>query len=78
MAKKRLFEVLDDMNVIDTEKGSRLVEVSSNLISANTIKQGGKIVMGVPQGSIMDLTLEKKIPVLLMVDKEEYFKRMES
>ena len=78
MTKKRLFEVLDDMNVIDTEKGSRLVEVSSNLISANTIKQGGKIVMGVPQGSIMDLTLEKKIPVLLMVDKEEYFKRMES
>lgn len=74
--KRRLFQVLDEMNVEDIEKGTRLVEVSSNLISANTIKQGGKITMGVPQQTIMDLTLENKIPVLLMVDKDEYFKRM--
>lgn len=74
--KRRLFQVLDEMNVEDIEKGTRLVEVSSNLISANTIKQGGKVTMGVPQQSIMDLSLDNKIPVLLMVNKDEYFKRM--
>lgn len=54
MAKKRLFEVLDDMNVLDSENGTRLVEVSSNFIACKTIKQGGKFEMGVPQQSIID------------------------
>lgn len=76
MAKKRLFQVLDDMNVLDSENGTRLVEVSSNFVSARTTKQGGVMEMGVPHSSIIDMQTEKKIPVLLMVDKEEYFKRM--
>ena len=76
MAKKRLFQVLDDMNQADTKNGTKLLEVSSNFISADKIKQGGKIELGVPEHSIMDLLNETKIPVLLMVDKEEYNKRM--
>lgn len=76
MAKKRLFEVLDDMNQEDTANGTRLVEVSANFVAANFIKQGGKIEMGVPKYSVTDIFTDSKIPVLLMIDKEEYLKRM--
>ena len=72
---KRLFEVLDEMNVEDAKKGTRLVSVSSNFISANKIKQGAKIEMGVPEDILFQLASDKVIAVLLIVDKEEYFKR---
>lgn len=74
MEKKRLFQILDDMNVTDIENGTRLVSVSSNLISADTIKQGCKITMGVPLGTVNDLMTDKVMPVLLLVDKATYFK----
>lgn len=75
MAKKRLFEVFDDMNQFDTENNTRLVEVTSNFISGNTVKQGAEIKMGVPQSSLIELMSDEKIAVLILVDREEYFKR---
>lgn len=74
--KKRLFQVIDDMNVHDAEKNTRFVEVSSNFIAANKIKQGGKIELGITEQTLMDLLHETRIPVLLTVDKAEYNKRM--
>lgn len=46
MAKKRLFEILDDMNVEDIDKGTRLVSVCGNFISADKVKQGTKNING--------------------------------
>lgn len=74
MKKKRLFQVLDEMNVSDIENGTKLVSVSSNFISADKIKQGSKIAMGSDDSAVMELMREKVIPVLLLIDKETYFK----
>lgn len=74
MEKKRLFQTLDEMNVSDIENGTRLVSVSSNFIAGDTIKAGCKITMGAPLGTVNDLMNDKLIPVLLLVDKKEYFK----
>lgn len=74
MKKKRLFQVLDEMNVSDIENGTKLVSVSSNFISADKIKQGSKIAMGSDDSAVMELIREKVIPVLLLIDKETYFK----
>lgn len=75
--KKRLFQVLDEMNVSDIENGTKLVCVSSNFIAGDTIKQGSKITMGAHVGAVNELMREKVIPVLLLVDKETYFKLTE-
>lgn len=74
MEKKRLFQVLDEMNVSDIENGTKLVSVSSNFISADKIKQGSKIAMGSDDSAVMELMTNKVIPVLLLIDKEAYFK----
>lgn len=75
--EKRLFEILDEMNQEDTEKGTRLVEVANYFISADKIKQGAKISMGADEGAINQIASGEKIPLLVLVDKVEYFKRKE-
>lgn len=74
-SKKRLFEILDEMNVSDIENGTKFVSVGSDFISADKVKQGSKICMGSDDSAVMDLMNKKVIPVLLLIDKEEYFKR---
>lgn len=71
---KRLFEILDEMNQFDTKHDTRLVEVSNNLISAEKVKGGVKVSMGAPEATLINLLDGTKIPLLLMVDKETYFK----
>lgn len=74
MEKKRLFQILDEMNVSDIEKGTQLVSVGSNFISADKIKQGTKIAMGSDDSALHQIMNNKVIPILLLIDKEEYFK----
>lgn len=70
---KRLFQILDEMNVKDTEKGTALVGVNNAFVGAQKAKGGGHVTMGVPESVIMDLLFNKnKIPILLIIDKEEY------
>ena len=73
--KKRLFEVLDEMNIDDGKNNTQLVQVCTTLISADKTKQGTKVLMGAPVNTLIDLLSEKAIAVLLIIDKEEYFKR---
>jgi hypothetical protein len=75
MAKKRLFEVLDEMNLEDTEKGTRLVAVSSNFIDGQTVKGGASISMGVPPETLVNLMSDKSMVILIEIDKQEYLKR---
>lgn len=72
--KKRLFQILDEMNQSDIQNNTRLVSVSTSLISADKIKQGSKISMGSDDQAVMDIFTDKYIPVLILVNKEEYDK----
>jgi len=75
MEKKRLFEVLDDMNQSDTENKTRLLQLSNAFVSGKTVRQGAVIEMGVEASCLVDILAQKSIPILLIVDKEDYFKR---
>jgi len=75
MEKKRLFEVLDDMNQSDTENKTRLLQLSNAFVSGKTVSQGAVIEMGVEASCLVDILAKKSIPILLIVDKEDYFKR---
>jgi len=73
--KKRLFQILDDMNVLDGEQLTRKVAISNSFVSANKVKAGAHITIGADEQSMHDLVNEKAIAILLIIDKEEYFKR---
>lgn len=75
--KKRVFEILDEMNLDDVKNSTGLVRVSNAFISADKIKQGGKVSVGVDEQAMIDLLSGKVIPVLILVNKDEFFKRKE-
>lgn len=74
MAKKRFFEVLDYMNVQDTDNNTENIQVCPTFVSANFSKKGTQVTMGVPGNIVFDLDTDKLIPVLLLVNREEYDK----
>lgn len=75
---KRMFEVMDEMNLSDVENNTSLVKISSKLLSAKKLKQGAKITIGIDEQCMNELAFEKSMAVLVIVDKEEYFKRKKS
>ena len=74
---KRLFQILDEMNIDDDVKGSASVQVSNHFISADMVKQGTKVSMGAEGSIIMDLLDGKYIPLLVLIDKEALNKKLE-
>ena len=72
---KRMFQILDEMNQDDEKNKTRMVGVSTHFISADKVKQGAKISMGADELGLIDIVTEKVIPILVLVNKEEYFKR---
>jgi hypothetical protein len=72
---KRLFQILDELNVKDIEGGTSFVGVNNAFVGAQKAKGGGHVTMGVPESVVMDLLLNKdKIPILLIIDTKEYDK----
>jgi hypothetical protein len=72
---KRLFQILDEMNVADTENKTALLGVCSHFVGAQKAKGGGHVTMGVPEKSVIDFVLhndEKTIPLLLLINRAEY------
>lgn len=74
---KRLFELLDQMNQEDSKNGTQNVAVCNQFISADKVKAGTVIKMGAPEKYIFDIMNEKVIPLLILVDKAEFFKLKE-
>jgi hypothetical protein len=68
-----MFEILDEMNVNDTNNKTTTVGVCPDLVSAQKTKHGGHVTMGVPAEIVMDLLTDKnKKAILLVVDLTEY------
>lgn len=76
--EKRMFQILDEMNQEDTANKTRMVEVGIDFISGDKVKGGAKIAMGMPESALFDIISETKIPLLILVDKKEYFKRKDA
>jgi ABC-type molybdate transport system substrate-binding protein len=74
---KRLFQVLDEMNLDDTNNGTRLVSIGTSLISADKVKAGTKVTMGGDDQVLTDLMTGKCTALLVVVDRKEYEKRQQ-
>lgn len=79
MEKKRMFQVLDEMNVHDIEHKTRFVTLHPEIIQLQHTKSGTKVTMGVPKG-IIDINNQmsdnpKKRLVLMIVDGDAFDRR---
>lgn len=75
MSKKRVFQKLDQMNLEDIENGTSNVSISPHFISANLTKQGTVVTMGADHGLSQALLENKKMVILVTIDKKEWKKR---
>jgi len=73
---KRLLAVCDDMIVDDTANDTKNLRISNTLLSADLVSQGGKITMGVDRDSFHQIINDKYKVLLLVINKEEYEKRI--
>jgi hypothetical protein len=71
---KRLFQILDELNVQDTANGTSNVGVCNQLVETRHTKHGMNITMGVPAMLNNDILKGKVVPTLLLVNMEEYNK----
>lgn len=72
MNKKRLFQVLDEMNVNDDANKTETCACCFDLVGANKVKAGGHVTMGVPTEAVLKLLLGEYMPMLVLLDKKEY------
>lgn len=72
---KNIFEILGEMHSHDIKHDTRFIAVSPHFISADKVSQGAKITMGADEQSLYNIMNDKVIPLLILVDKEEYAKR---
>lgn len=77
---KNMFQTLMEMNIADGENKTSNVAICNQLISAQKAKGGGHVTIGVPENVVIDImqdafsTNRKKIPLLMIIDREEFEK----
>jgi len=72
--EKSLFQILEEMNRLDTENKTQKLGVANSFVSSSLTKKGTLITMGAPPETSMDLLNGKVMPILLLIDKETYNK----
>lgn len=79
MKEVRLFEVLDALNVQDEENKTTNLKFCNSFLSADySAKQGGtRVTIGVPGNITAELLEQHVVPILLIINHEEY-KKMKS
>lgn len=74
---KRLFQILDEMNVNDDVNKTATVGCCYDMVESKTAKGGGIVTIGVPAEAITRIFLGECQPFLILLDKKEYH-RLES
>lgn len=69
---KRLFQILDEMNVGDDKNKTANCGVCNVFLGAQSSKQGARITMGAPIEAINGIGNGETIPILLLVNRKEY------
>lgn len=71
-----MFEVLDQMNLLDAENGTQNVGVYNEVIAVDKYTSHGKVTIGVSAETAQELALNQnnKRAILLIVDMNVYNK----
>lgn len=74
---KRLFQVLDEMNVNDGTNKTETCACCFDMVGANKVKAGGHVTMGVPDEALMKIFIGDYQPMLVLLNKKVYHKLKE-
>lgn len=75
MAKNRMFEIIDQMNVADGDNCTQHVSLCNELIRVDKVKGGGHVTVGVPADLLHRIITDPDTRTVLMVlDYKEYNK----
>jgi len=74
MSNKRMFQILDEMNLNDDKNNTATIGVCNQVNYIQSSKKGTLITMGAPSEALMDIESGKVIPLLLLLNKSEYDK----
>lgn len=73
--EKRMFQVLDEMNLHDCEHNTSLVQVGAGLIGAQGRKKNDELTFGVPKGTMEKVMMTGEVMAfVVLIDKEQYLK----
>lgn len=70
--KKNIFDVFKEMNDNDTANKTSHLGLCNQFVGARTVKAGAIIEMATETSAIMDIHFDKTIPILLLINKAEY------
>jgi hypothetical protein len=68
----KMFEAFKTMHEEDCKNNTITIGVCDHLISANTVKGGGQVSVGVPHNEVIKIMSGERLVVLLLIDKKEY------
>lgn len=74
---KRMLEILDELNQLDTKNGSRFLSIMPDITNVNCGKVNGHVTIGVlaePLAQQMAFGGNKKTAFLIVFDTDEYNK----
>lgn len=72
---KSIFQILDELNQQDCKDNKGRVKVSLDCLGGDNSKKNGTIIkIRAPDGSLKDMAFNKRIFMLVSVDRAEYSK----
>lgn len=74
MSKKTDLQVMQEMNAADTINGTSNLGICTEWRNANKAKKGATIEMCMPEEELYKIMNNERIPVLILLDKKEFFK----
>lgn len=72
---KRMFQIFDDMNVADEINKTAFLGCCYDFVSADKSKAGIRVTMGAPAEAMAGLMNDDTQPVLILLNRNEYFRR---
>lgn len=72
--RKTDLEVMLEMNQNDTKNGTQTLGMCYDWRNANKVKGGAVIEMAMPENELYKIMNHERIPVLVLIDKKEFFK----
>lgn len=73
--EKYPFQTMADLHSDDIKNDSKNIAVCTTFLSADKITAGARITMGAPLEMLLDIMNDKRMPILVIVDREEFAKR---
>lgn len=70
--KRNMFDIFKQMNDEDAALNTQLLKISPHCQGGDFVKQGALVKMGIDRETFMEITDNKKIVLLLVVDKARY------